>query len=818
MRIAQLTISGFRGITAALQLSPGGDSYVLHGPNGSGKSSVVDAIDFLLTGKIRRLSGTGMQQVTLARHGHHINVLPDDTYVEADVQLPGRQAPVTIRRTLSDPHTLVVPEDAREAVEAAVAAAQQGLHILTRRDILAFIAIEPGRRLDQVQRLLNLAGVSQTRSSLVTVNNQARQRLEQSEEHVRRAEEGVARQFEEPTYDESVVLQKTNALRHVLGGDPLPELESARLKMNLMHAPQEGDGSPINTAAYGRDHAAFHQLVEESSTKVEGPLEDLRSSLLELRGNDLAARALEVDRLVVQGIALLDSSESCPLCDVPWDPAKLQEHLEEKHASAAEYSTLMRRVQSYAGSVRDQLNRAVQASTALLSPLRGLEFEEATGLQEEIGSIRDLVDRLSRPLELQDDDLLLEGRTGLNGTWQSLLNAASACAEQVQHRFPAPSAARDSWDELTRLQVGLDQVSDARADLNDARLVSARATVALQAFQQARDNVLATIYSDVSTSFENYYRALHGRDEAEFEATLVPRDGALDFEVDFYGLGQHPPVAFHSEGHQDSMGICLFLALGEYLGAGALDLFLLDDVVMSVDAGHRRRLAELLQRDFPRRQFIITTHDGTWARQLRSAGVVTSRNAVVELFGWNLQSGPSLNDATDPFEKIEQLLDADDVPGAAHLLRRNSEAFFRGLAEGIGAKVTFRGDGRWELQDFVSGVVSAYTSHLKRAKQHVRQHGADPETIAAIEETHESFRQILARTQAEQWAINDNVHYNHWPEFSADDFRFVVEAFKDLYAVFVCSTCGSEILLVENAQASVVTCSCGATSFHLAPH
>ncbi len=44
--------------------------------------------------------------------------------------------------------------------------------------------------------------------------------------------------------------------------------------------------------------------------------------------------------------------------------------------------------------------------------------------------------------------------------------------------------------------------------------------------------------------------------------------------------------------------------------------------------------------------------------------------------------------------------------------------------------------------------------------------------------------QIYARTGAEQWAVNANVHYNNWSNFTATDFRPVVEAFPDVHGLF----------------------------------
>lgn len=237
---------------------------------------------------------------------------------------------------------------------------------------------------------------------------------------------------------------------------------------------------------------------------------------------------------------------------------------------------------------------------------------------------------------------------------------------------------------------------------------------------------------------------------------------------------------------------------------------------MSVDVGHRRRLAELFRREFPVRQFIITTHDGTWARQLKSVGLVSGKTSMVELFGWSVHSGPTLDDATDPFDRLRELLNNEDVPGAAHLLRRHSEAFFRGLAENLEAKVVFRGNGRWELQDFVSGVVSAYSTYLKLAVKHAKHYGSTDAEPDALEEAKQTFQQILHRAQVEQWAINDNVHYNNWPEFSVDDFRPVVEAFEDLYNVFICPRCGSEVHTVGDGKPEVLKCECGSKNFNLA--
>ena len=84
MRVLELEIHNVRGIRQLL-LKPGGSNFVIWGPNGSGKSAVVDAIDFLLTARVSRLTGKGTGGITLSRHGPHIDEPPEKATVRAIV-------------------------------------------------------------------------------------------------------------------------------------------------------------------------------------------------------------------------------------------------------------------------------------------------------------------------------------------------------------------------------------------------------------------------------------------------------------------------------------------------------------------------------------------------------------------------------------------------------------------------------------------------------------------------------------------------------------------------------------------------------------
>lgn len=65
MKILELKIKDVRGIRDEMPFEPNGENMVIFGPNGTGKSAVVDAIDFLFTGDISRLTGRGTRGMTL---------------------------------------------------------------------------------------------------------------------------------------------------------------------------------------------------------------------------------------------------------------------------------------------------------------------------------------------------------------------------------------------------------------------------------------------------------------------------------------------------------------------------------------------------------------------------------------------------------------------------------------------------------------------------------------------------------------------------------------------------------------------------------
>jgi hypothetical protein len=276
-----------------------------------------------------------------------------------------------------------------------------------------------------------------------------------------------------------------------------------------------------------------------------------------------------------------------------------------------------------------------------------------------------------------------------------------------------------------------------------------------------------------------------------------------------------PPGAYHSEGHHDGMGVCLYLALMRRVLGKDFTFAVLDDVVMSVDSQHRKQFCKLLKTKFPDMQFVITTHDQVWAKQLRTEGVVGAKSSVA-FHTWTVETGPVLDEVSEVWDKIDADLAKNDVPAAAGRLRRHLEFVSAELADELGAKVSFRGDGGNGMGELLSAVIGRQGELLKSALKAAKSWG-DKDRIAKVEAFQKARSEILTAKEGEQWVINKAIHYNEWAELSRNDFKPVVTAFKQLLQQFRCDKpkCDSWLSLTPRNDPVDLRCACGTFRLNL---
>jgi hypothetical protein len=221
--------------------------------------------------------------------------------------------------------------------------------------------------------------------------------------------------------------------------------------------------------------------------------------------------------------------------------------------------------------------------------------------------------------------------------------------------------------------------------------------------------------------------------------------------------------------------------------------------------------------NFPDKQFIITTHDTTWANQLKSVGLIP-RKQMLKFSNWDIDAGPFVHYEADMWGRIQTDLDNDDVSAAAARLRRGIEEHSRYVCHSLKAEVPYSLDDGGSLGDFLPSAVSRYYDLLKKAKDAANSWN-QKEKLEELVKLYDSSKEIIGRTNVEQWSINKAVHYNEWANLQKEDFIPVVAAFNDLYEkVFSCPQegCNSILYLTyEGSQINGVRCKCEYVNWNL---
>jgi len=719
---------------------------------------------------------------------------------------------------MASPNTLSLDKSDKASFEPVASLAKQGQHVLTRREILKYVTAEASTRAVEIQELLNLSDVEQARKSLVRAQNDLEKEFQIATRAVDTAQSAVNATVQQKTFDTAKVLQTINAARAVLKGRALDTIESTDLKLDLEPPSASTTKSTLNVSLIQKDIESVITILDPASTKtVATANEALLASIEAVNAEPALLHALHSLELSKLGLTLLGDNDSCPLCGFTWPKGKLKESLEKKIQDGVVAQAHQKKISLNARVLTDSIARLRSHLQSILGAASSLALDDQSTTVQ--GWIRDLdtcVADFSDPLDSYRKSAYTREQVASllsPPDWLALMTLVKTHANQ---QLPQTTPEQLAWDTLTRLEENLRGLWTALANQLTGSVAHRRATALTIAFQNARDQTLTALYGSIRDRFVELYSHIHGPDEQTFAAKLEPQGAGLDFQVDFYGKGIYPPHAFHSEGHQDSMGICLYLALADRLTQGVIDLVILDDVVMSVDAEHRRLLCSLLSKFFSHRQFVITTHDRTWATQLKTEGVVQS-SRIYEFYNWSIGAGPQVNFETDLWQRIESDLKKNDVPTAAAHLRRASEQYFASACDGLRASVVYKLTGRWELGDYLPAAMKQLRRLVSQAKDVARkwQNTADYEMLSEIETT---ITSVFNRSQGEQWAINTNVHYSRWPDFTPKDFIPVVQAFQDLFALYVCSTCSGLLhLSMKGLDNEGLRCNCGKVNWNLVP-
>jgi recombinational DNA repair ATPase RecF len=814
IRIDKIHIKEFRGIRD-LTLELNGQNFAACGPNGTGKSGIVDAIEFALTGNISRLAGAGTGGLSVKAHGPHVDSRdkPEAASVTLDVVIPSLgNKKAQIHRTVKSAGAPEIKPAEKDVIAAFESVNLHPEFVLSRRELIRYILSEPGQRSKEVQSLLRLDDIEKLRGVLQKIANAYKKELSGLGRAENDAITNLLVALDTAQLSKYAVLDAVNPRREMFGLPPLTDLDAnTSIKDGLTTTVSSAPGRVPKVQA-AADLSTMREAVQAlKSDTFKHACSTALANAASLGKDAESLNNLSRESLLKSALELYDGS-ACPVCDTPFEPSTFTGHLAGKLGHLEDVSKQRAALEAELKPILDTLHAAGTSLNIMIDHASMFSPKiDASALVEFKTILLGRYQQLQKLLPLDDTCAVLLAAHSVPNMEPSLAAISAAIAA-----IPEPTKQDAARDFLVLAQERLETYRAARQRLATGNARADRATKVFDSYGFVTTTALEKIYKDVETAFASYYSKINEEDEKAFTAKLNPSIGKLGFDVDFYGRGHFPPGAYHSEGHQDGMGICLYLALMNHLLGANFTFAVLDDVLMSVDSGHRRHVCTLLKERFPNTQFIFTTHDEIWLRHMKSEGLIKGRN-FAHFRTWTLDFGPTEWDDRDVWAELDGYLAKNDIRAAAGLLRHYLEHFAKEACDRLRAKVEFRGDAQFALGDLLPNATSALGESLKKAKAAANSWNQKDlvEKITAIEA---AFVATKTKTGHENWQINTAVHFNDWADLKREDFALVVTAFQAFTGAFSCESCNEMYSVTPNrGKKEALRCGCGTLNLNLLP-
>jgi len=781
MTIAEIALSFFRGASDRIALTPGNKSIAVYGPNGAGKTSFVDGVEYLATGgKIAHLaheySGRRLENAVI------------NTHAAGDA---ARTVEVSLNSGARVTATIAANGAPTFEGQNALADWDCGRFILRQDEVAAFIQAQKGEKYSALLPLIGLGPMENVATNIRALARKVSDEasLERKKGRLQQLQDQWTEAF--PGMNNTAVGAAIKAIhaKYLLDVETPPD--------NLHQAVDEL--LPIleaRIAGLNAEHTVFMNLKTAHDAVLKERFDGLTVASAKAAG---FAEPLLNERLGIlksaEGFgASLEGEDDilCPACGKNVSPNEFRDHVK------AETQRLEEALKAYG----DRKQALARLATAMAAVTGALNRNEMTAWRDHADQ-NDIREHLDAILSVDSDDLRLSAsQHQIEVLGQAIPPVVERLAQCVQHAQPSVHElvndqkmvlAASSHPVMKELRNVIGSIGELLAFLAQAE-EQTRIEI-----KDSTEQVIANISGDMQRMWE----ILHPREPID-EVRLYQAEGvdkAIDIALRFHGKDQQSPRLTLSEGHRNSLGLCVFLALAK---RSDQDLpLILDDVVTSFDLEHRANVADLLMQEFADTQVLLFTHDLAWYIELKNRlpGTDWSFKALASWAG--PETGIRWDRTPQGFDEARAHLDSN--PGTAAACARGIlDTHMAVIAQCLEIPVPhIRGpqnDNRNAL-DLIRRFAGRANSKLK-----VRNDDGDYVKWDAPIEKAEAVRDILV-----PWA-NPGAHGRQVTRIEAER---LIDSSDDFLASLKCSTCDTTVWHMEVNPRQHLRCDCGAVKWSL---
>jgi len=769
LKIKKMHIKAFRGIKDS-EISLNEKSLLICGENGTGKSSIVDSIEFFFKGKVSTLSGSG---ITFNRHGPHTNHTKED--IQIDLTFNEENTLTRTHNSLSP-----IPYNYKKYFNVS----QNGVFILRRKQLLSFIDNPPSERFNVISGFMGIDYLDKIEKAMKESVKELKNGINVKETGIEKILNNISVTVGKEITSEKEILPSLNELfkKH-----DLPEITS------FEEAP-EHSAKMFSIVKENSDNLKSIIILKEIREKTENKVEtDLHLKIKDFNNklNDLlkenikenmslkfllesGKEALEIDKL----------EDKCPLCEEKVNKKDLISKIEERLQSLEKTSEDFTKLEEELKSIIDEISNLINQGNDIFNQIEKFdEFKDyKTNLKEKVDYLVNFRKQLKSVLD-KNDQIVINDFDTILYDFSTILLHINKKTEELISRIKITDDEKKFLELVEVLAVAISKINDINVYNDNLKELKSQLELMdniYNSFIGMKKNKIQSIFDSIQSDIQDFYSLLHPNEPHNNIELKIVRNASAELKITSFDRENQDPRALTSEGHLDSLGLCIFLALVNKFNKDC-SLIVLDDIVTTVDSAHRQMICKLLFTQFKKKQFIITTHENLWYQQLiKSQQVfgVNFENYIIS--NWTVDYGPDLKPYKINLDRIYDKISSGDLSCAGNESRQYLEWVLEEICKSIGAEVLMKE--RYTVGDLMSPV-----------RGQLKEIIADPDVKKEIKD---AFREL------ENNSIMGNIlsHNNLFAgNVSSTEVKRFVESVKKIHDLMTCPSCGKFIQYHERA-------------------
>ncbi|MHA1414093.1 MAG: hypothetical protein ACTSO4_15930, partial [Promethearchaeota archaeon] len=669
-----------------------------------------------------------------------------------------------------------------------------------RAELLEFVNSSPSERFKKISKLIGLEDLEKQSKEFYKISTQISEHLNSIKNAYNNILEKISHLLGTQSINEIDILEKLNSKLSELSYPKLNSLDNIKEYIETYFK------IILSKSNYSRNIRDFEKILDLSkSIRFNSKIFDLAQNIngfLKMVQEIQDSSDLELRKFLERGLRIIESKRPnyCPLCEQPINIIQLINNLNNRLMKGKEFSKKLEKFNEFKDDFKNQIEPIIKNLTNLIRNLKQIE-----GLE----NIKEEIFLLKRKLEIIIDEIIEERRVyktiemdnlkKLEEQLNEILNNLILECNERKSNLGITKEEKEALEILELLNKIYVEYQNLKSKENELMRIKRKNEIAQKihnTFSKILKKEINEIFHTLANEINGLYSYLHPKDlHRNIRLEIDPnKRGSLVLKIDSFNREGQDPRALASEGHLDSLGICIFLSFVKKFNK-SIPIIVLDDIITTIDANHRERLAKLLLTEFPEYQLIITTHDGLWFKQLienQRALKVEHKWKALTIIDWHLICGPKFSDYKDLREKIQDCYNRGESDIAGFLTRRYLEWVLKKICLALKAEIEYKSDPKYTVKELFD---SAYKRVNKLCKRIV-----DDENFK--NNLKEKFTDIKSWTYLGNLLAHDNPQLELISTYEIKKFSNLVH---DLYKCLTCPACGN--LLIYNRDFAEIRCS-----------